>query len=81
MRPTPIVALGILCLATAVSGQDVSPTKTIAATKRSTVFLRIVGQGGISGSGSGFVVDVDGDTVLIATNRHVAEPKVRIEAK
>jgi hypothetical protein len=31
---------------------------------------------GLSGSGSGFVVTVDGDTALVVTNHHVVEPKI-----
>jgi S1-C subfamily serine protease len=47
----------------------------VTAVKAATVFVKIKSKE-LAGSGSGFVIRVDGDTAYIVTNRHVVEPKV-----
>ncbi len=51
------------------------PRTLLAELKAATVFIKIRVHS-ISGSGSGFVIHVDGDNALIVTNNHVARPKV-----
>ena len=51
------------------------PTRLLAELKAATVFIKIRTRT-IRGSGSGFVIHVDGDNALIVTNNHVARPKV-----
>lgn len=58
----------------AVAQQALSP-ELVAQIKAATVFVKIKA-GELAGSGSGFVIHVDGDATYIATNRHVVEPKV-----
>jgi len=58
--------------------QDSISPKTLAAIKRATVFVKVDVQG-LSASGSGFVIKVDGDSALVVTNHHVIEPKVQVE--
>ena len=57
---------------TVVDGQI--PPALLKKLKAATVFIK-VRAGLIAGSGSGFVLRVDGDKALIVTNDHVAEPK------
>lgn len=55
------------------AGEDAgleSPAQANARVKDATVFLKVKTPGG-SGSGTGFVIRVDGDKALIATNDHV----------
>ena len=52
--------------------------EVIKAVKCTTVFVRVEAAN-MSGSGSGFVIKVDGDSALIVTNHHVVEPKVEVE--
>lgn len=54
--------------------EGVSQAETIQRAKDATVFIR-VGSGRINGSGSGFVIREEGDSVLIATNHHVVYPE------
>ncbi len=50
--------------------RDETPAETIKRIKEAAVFLKVqIGQQG--GTGSGFVIQVDGNTALIATNHHV----------
>lgn len=50
------------------------PGKTLDALKAATVYIKVERPQG-KGSGSGFLVHVDGQTGLVATNRHVAGSK------
>ncbi|NBP25573.1 MAG: serine protease, partial [Proteobacteria bacterium] len=50
------------------------PGETLDALKAATVYIKVEGQLGNS-SGSGFLVHVDGQTGLVATNRHVVGRK------
>src|SRR5258708_9851582 len=73
----------IVCFAFLIeqlSAEDGLSAKTLAAIKRATVFVEVEVEG-LSGSGSGFVVSVDGNTALIVTNHHVVEPKIIAQAK
>lgn len=54
---------------------DGIPPKTLADIKAATVFVKIE-TARVSGSGSGFVMRIDGDTALIVTNDHVVSPPV-----
>lgn len=49
------------------------PVATLQALKDATVFVK-VDAGAVVGSGSGFVMQVDGETAYIVTNQHVAAP-------
>jgi S1-C subfamily serine protease len=51
------------------------PTKLLGELKAATVFIKMRTRT-LSGSGSGFLIHVDGDNALIVTNDHVARPKV-----
>lgn len=56
-----------------LAGDDaglLSPAQANARVKDATVFIKVKLPGG-SGSGTGFVIRVDGDKALIATNAHV----------
>jgi S1-C subfamily serine protease len=57
---------------------DALPLEAVQAIKAATVFIKIEA-GPVSGSGSGFLMKVDGKTGLIVTNHHVARPRVTIE--
>ncbi|WP_435016229.1 trypsin-like peptidase domain-containing protein [Tundrisphaera sp. TA3] len=50
------------------------PSSIIERLKEATAFIKLRADGRVISTGSGFVVDVQGDTALIATNRHVALP-------
>jgi hypothetical protein len=51
------------------------PLQVLQDLKAATVFIK-VNAGGLSGSGSGFLIQVQGDTGYIITNHHVANPEV-----
>src|SRR5436190_7676957 len=68
-RFAPLVGL-VLLVAAPVRADDAIPPDTVVAVKRATVFVRVQGPNW-KGSGSGFVVSAEKDTVLIATNYHV----------
>ncbi len=57
--------------------EGISP-ETLADIKRATVFVKVKAQGR-EGSGSGFVVRTERDSVLVVTNHHVVEPKIQVE--
>lgn len=64
---------------TAVAEVDAAPARsggleTVRRIKDATVYLK-VGEGEKRSSGSGFVVRAQGETVYIATNHHVVEPR------
>jgi S1-C subfamily serine protease len=59
--------------------QDSIDPKTLATIKRATAYIKVDVKEKAFASGSGFVVNVDGDTALIVTNLHVIEPKVQFE--
>ncbi|MCE9563837.1 MAG: serine protease [Planctomycetes bacterium] len=65
-----ILAAGLGFIITQTQAQDAIPADTVVAVKKATVFVRVQA-GPLKGSGSGFVVSADKDSVLIATNYHV----------
>src|SRR5262249_13879510 len=82
MRSTLCATMVLTWLASTVLAGDAIEPKTLAAIKQATVFVKVEVKG-LSGSasGSGFVVKVEGNSALIATNHHVIEPKVKIEVQ
>src|SRR5262249_36450865 len=58
--------------ATTADGQI--PGALLAKLKAATVFVKVHTRE-VSGSGSGFVLRVAGDTAMVVTNEHVAHPK------
>jgi S1-C subfamily serine protease len=69
---------------------DVEPTgdqttsagalKNLAALKAATVFVKVEA-GSLQGSGSGFLLKVEGDTAYVVTNHHVANPHVEFDIR
>lgn len=53
------------------------PAKSLQDLKAATVFIKVEA-GGMSASGSGFVIRTDGDTAFVVTNNHVINPKVEV---
>ena len=58
------------CSATAAALEDSIPLETLKKIKDATVYI-MVETTGRAGSGSGFVMKVDGNSALIVTNNHV----------
>jgi S1-C subfamily serine protease len=83
MFPRAILPAVVLAFAHSVGiAQDAIPPETLANVKHATVFIQVSSASGKS-SGTGFVVSVNKDTVLVATNHHVIglqenEKKVRL---
>ena len=69
-----LVALLSLCAAPAWADDGLS-LEMLGKIKDATAYVK-VDAGGLSGSGSGFVIKVDHDTALIVTNHHVIAPEV-----
>ncbi len=80
MRKTIVTIMYCLYLASPLSADEGLSPKTLAAIKRATVFIEVEVEG-LSASGSGFVVSVDGTSALIVTNHHVVEPTIIAQAK
>lgn len=57
---------------------DTIPLQTLQAIKDATVYIKVEAAQG-RGSGSGFVMSAQGDTALVVTNQHVANPKFKYE--
>ena len=70
LRPLIVCIVIVLGIGVPARAQDGIPPDTLNALKRATVFVQTSGATG-KASGSGFVVAVQKDTVLIATNHHV----------
>ncbi len=67
-----LFALGFLLgVVQITSAQGQLPAKVLAELKASTVFVRSDINDKYEGTGSGFLIKVDGDTGLIVTNEHV----------
>ena len=67
---------GLICLACVfpqARADDAIPIKTLDEIKSATVFIKVEA-GSLKGSGSGFLMKVDGDTGYIVTNDHVISP-------
>jgi S1-C subfamily serine protease len=71
------LAIVIVGLATATAGgQETLPLPAVAAIKEATVMITttVGADSGVRGSGSGFLIRVDGQTGYVATNHHVISP-------
>ena len=80
MRKLSVPVVYFACLTASLLADDGLPPKTLAAIKRAAVFVEVEVEG-LSGSGSGFVVMVDGPSALVVTNHHVVEPKIIAQAR
>jgi len=68
----------VLSLAlTTARGQESLPLKAVAAIKEATVMITTTAQAnaGVGGSGSGFLIRVEGQTAYVVTNSHVISPR------
>src|SRR5262245_30859975 len=70
MRRSLVLLAPLVVLLSSARAQEAMAPETVVAVKHATVFIRAEGKEW-KGSGSGFVVVVNKDTVLIATNAHV----------
>ena len=57
-----------------------SPAALLEHLKSATIFVKVEGRE-IKATGSGFVVQVTGDTCYVVTNAHVIDPKIEIEIR
>ncbi|HEY7311197.1 MAG TPA: trypsin-like peptidase domain-containing protein [Gemmataceae bacterium] len=57
-----------------LAAEEGIPAKKLEQLKAATVYVKVEGKQG-SGSGSGFLIRVEGDTGLVATNHHVVTGK------
>jgi len=73
MRRILFCALCLGVSAAPLRADDPIPVKTLNELKGATVFVRVAA-GPLSGSGSGFLVKVEGETGYLVTNHHVIEP-------
>ena len=64
------ILAGILFSSPLSAADEGIPEKTVEALKAATVYVKVEGKQGIT-TGSGFLIHVDGETGLVATNRHV----------
>src|SRR5262245_2399306 len=78
MRPIFTAVLCFLSFGSNAFSQDSISPETLAAIKRATVYVKVDAKL-LSGTGSGFVIQVDGDSALVVTNHHVIEPEIQIE--
>src|SRR5688500_18986822 len=65
-------ALLLAAVVAPARADDTIPTDTLKALKDATVFVKVKA-GPVGGTGSGFVIRVDGETALVATNHHVVD--------
>ncbi|AWM36268.1 Serine protease Do-like HtrA [Gemmata obscuriglobus] len=70
MRRLIALATGLLLLVNGIRADDAIPAETVVSVKRATAYIRAEGTNW-NGTGSGFVISVNKDTVLLATNYHV----------
>ena len=75
MRIHLVAAIILLCSAAVAMAEDGIPLETVQKLKDSTVYVKIEAAGQ-SGSASGFVIRVDGNSALVVTNHHVIEPEI-----
>src|SRR5262249_36318374 len=76
MRRILFCALCLCLSAVPLRADDAIPVKTLTELKGATVFIRVAA-GPLSGSGSGFLVKVEGETGYLVTNHHVVTPPRR----
>jgi S1-C subfamily serine protease len=68
------IALSLIAwIAVPLRAQDAIPAETVTSLKRATAFIRVEGSNW-KATGSGFVVSVEKDVLLVATNYHVVAP-------
>jgi hypothetical protein len=79
MRCLSLAAVLLSLSAATARADDAIPLEVLEAIKAATVYVKVECEG-LSGSGSGFVIKAEHDTVLVVTNHHVIEPKVEVEA-
>ncbi len=72
---TIVTIVFLTCLPIAAEAQQALTAQLVSDIKAATVFVKVKA-GDMAGSGSGFVIHVEGDTAYIVTNRHVVEPKL-----
>ena len=72
MRKHVVVIITLISLPTLAWGQSIEK-RVLDQVKDATAFIKLKA-GRLQGSGSGFVMKVTGDTILVMTNRHVASP-------
>ena len=75
MRGFALVSVVGSLLTTLAAADDGIQPDVLARIKGATVYVK-VSAGGESGTGSGFVIKTEGDSVYVVTNHHVIEPKV-----
>ena len=75
MRRVTCTVVLLTCLPVTARAQQAISPQLVTAIKAATVFVKIKAED-MAGSGSGFVISVDGNTAYIVTNRHVVEPKI-----
>jgi regulation of enolase protein 1 (concanavalin A-like superfamily) len=75
MRGAFVVVVGALAVSSA-RGQESLPLNAVAAIKAATVLITTAdgAERGSGGSGTGFVIRVEGQTAYIVTNNHVISP-------
>ncbi len=71
MRRSIFSAIGLLTIACPTRADDAITPEVVRAVKHATVYIHVATPEW-SKSGSGFVVNSDGGTVLVVTNHHVA---------
>jgi S1-C subfamily serine protease len=67
---TCFVLLVLLAPAAVTAADEGIPEQRLKALKAATVYVKVEGKQGLA-TGSGFVIHVNGETGLVATNRHV----------
>ena len=75
MRYATCAVLLFTSLPALTRAEEALSPQMVTELKAATVFVKIK-SGELAGSGSGFVIRVEGNTAYIVTNRHVVEPKV-----
>ncbi len=68
-----VCLLALVVVSQPVRSDDGIPPDTLKALKAATVFVKVQA-GTLRGSGSGFLLQVEGDTALVVTNEHVIKP-------
>lgn len=76
MRSTVLSLLVPLLLVPVAPAQDAITPATLASVKRATVYVKVQAPG-VSATGSGFVIQADGENATVVTNYHVVEGKSR----
>jgi S1-C subfamily serine protease len=72
-----VAVIAILFLAIPLHADDQIPVKVLTDIKDATVFVKVKA-GRLEMSGSGFLMQTDGETGLIVTNHHVVTPPARL---